>query len=200
MLCSGSQLEEINIHSCNNSIALCRVVMVTVVNTSESFLTHELLCPFGIHAAEFRSRSSGLLCLVFWYQHFGGPRWYPNISLHGVTTQKTTAWILISVKLKSLATGQVYFKFHRTVLQQYTRVYPKVSGLTAWSENCKWYSSLSLSLSATRCSFIAILWVIQASASITLRVAFQRVSPKVGVYFVIDSVRKLLDKRSYLCY
>jgi hypothetical protein len=26
----------------------------------------------------------------------------------------------------------------------YTRVYPKVSGLAAWSENCKWYSSLPL--------------------------------------------------------
>jgi hypothetical protein len=26
----------------------------------------------------------------------------------------------------------------------YTRVYTKVSGLAAWSENCKWYSSLSL--------------------------------------------------------
>jgi hypothetical protein len=25
-----------------------------------------------------------------------------------------------------------------------TRVYPKVSGLAAWSENCKWYSSLAL--------------------------------------------------------
>jgi hypothetical protein len=23
-------------------------------------------------------------------------------------------------------------------------VYPKVSGLAAWSENCKWYSSLPL--------------------------------------------------------
>jgi len=23
-----------------------------------------------------------------------------------------------------------------------TRVYPKVSGLPAWGENCKWYSSL----------------------------------------------------------
>jgi hypothetical protein len=29
-------------------------------------------------------------------------------------------------------------------IQTYTRVYPKVSGLTAWSENCKWYSSLPL--------------------------------------------------------
>jgi hypothetical protein len=26
----------------------------------------------------------------------------------------------------------------------YTRVYPKVSGLATWSENCKWYSSLPL--------------------------------------------------------
>jgi hypothetical protein len=26
----------------------------------------------------------------------------------------------------------------------YTRVYPKVSGLAAWSENYKWYSSLPL--------------------------------------------------------
>jgi hypothetical protein len=26
----------------------------------------------------------------------------------------------------------------------HTRVYPKVSGLDAWSENCKWYSSLPL--------------------------------------------------------
>jgi hypothetical protein len=25
-----------------------------------------------------------------------------------------------------------------------TRVYTKVSGLAAWSENCKWYSSLPL--------------------------------------------------------
>jgi hypothetical protein len=25
-----------------------------------------------------------------------------------------------------------------------TRVYPKVSGLAAWSENCKWYSCLQL--------------------------------------------------------
>jgi hypothetical protein len=26
----------------------------------------------------------------------------------------------------------------------HTRVYPKVSGLAAWSENCKWYRSLPL--------------------------------------------------------
>jgi hypothetical protein len=27
---------------------------------------------------------------------------------------------------------------------KYMTVYPKVSGLAAWSENCKWYSSLPL--------------------------------------------------------
>jgi hypothetical protein len=32
-------------------------------------------------------------------------------------------------------------KFHVTELM---RVYPKVSGLAAWSENCKWYSYLPI--------------------------------------------------------
>jgi hypothetical protein len=30
------------------------------------------------------------------------------------------------------------------IRQTYTKVYPKVSGLAAWSDNCKWYSSLPL--------------------------------------------------------
>jgi hypothetical protein len=51
-------------------------------------------------------------------------------------------------------------------------------------------------LSATRCSCIAILWVSLLSfAAITLCVASQRVF--VVVYFVIDSVRKLLDTHAY---
>jgi hypothetical protein len=29
-------------------------------------------------------------------------------------------------------------------LAKYTRVCPKVSGLAAWSKNCKWYSSVPL--------------------------------------------------------
>jgi hypothetical protein len=29
-------------------------------------------------------------------------------------------------------------------LVAFTRVYPKVSGLAAWSENCKWYRPLPL--------------------------------------------------------
>jgi hypothetical protein len=49
------------------------------------------------------------------------------------------------------------------------------------------------------CSFIAILWVSPVSfAAITLCVASQRVTPKVSVYFVIDSIRKLLDTPSYI--
>jgi hypothetical protein len=31
-----------------------------------------------------------------------------------------------------------------TGICQYTKVYPKVSGQAAWSDNCKWYSSLPL--------------------------------------------------------
>jgi hypothetical protein len=55
-------------------------------------------------------------------------------------------------------------------------------------------------LSATSCSCITILWVNLASfASITLCVASQRVFIVVVVYFVIDSVRKLLDTSSYVC-
>jgi hypothetical protein len=66
------------------------------------------------------------------------------------------------------------------------RMYPKVSGLAAWSENCKWYSC------------IAILWVsLVKFAAITLCVPSQRVFIVAVVYFVIDSVRKLLDTPSY---
>jgi len=53
--------------------------------------------------------------------------------------------------------------------------------------------------SATTCSCIAILWVSLVSfASIILCVASQRVFVVDVVYFVIDSVRKLLDTPSYL--
>jgi len=51
------------------------------------------------------------------------------------------------------------------------RVYPKVSRLAAWSQNCQWYQ-----LSATRWSCIAILGVSLVSfAAIFLCVASQRV-------------------------
>jgi hypothetical protein len=54
-------------------------------------------------------------------------------------------------------------------------------------------------LSATRCSCVAILGVSLVSfAAITLCVAFQQVFIVVSVYFVIDSVRTLLDTPSYV--
>jgi hypothetical protein len=51
--------------------------------------------------------------------------------------------------------------------------------------------------SATKCSYISILWVsLVSSVAVTLYVASQRVFIVV-VYFVVDSVRKLLDIPSY---
>jgi hypothetical protein len=48
-------------------------------------------------------------------------------------------------------------------------------------------------LSATRCSCISILWISLVSfVAITVCVASQRMFIFVSVYFVIDSVRKLL--------
>jgi hypothetical protein len=53
-------------------------------------------------------------------------------------------------------------------------------------------------LPATMCSCVAILWVsLVSSATITLCVASQPVFIVVRVYFVIDSVRKLLNTLSY---
>jgi hypothetical protein len=53
-------------------------------------------------------------------------------------------------------------------------------------------------LSATRSSCIAILWVSLVSfAAVTLYVASQRVFIVVSIYFVVDSVRKLMDTSSY---
>jgi hypothetical protein len=51
------------------------------------------------------------------------------------------------------------------------RVYPQVSGLAAWSENCKWYSSLPLVQFAT----------------ITLCVASQQVFIVVGDFIMTQS-------------
>jgi len=54
-------------------------------------------------------------------------------------------------------------------------------------------------LSATRRSCIAILWVSLVSfAAITLWMQQQWIIPKVSVYFVIDSVRKILVTPLYI--
>jgi len=48
-----------------------------------------------------------------------------------------------------VSTISVTFNIHKTTFWQlrlrlYTGVYPKVSGLAAWTENCKWYSTVAL--------------------------------------------------------
>jgi bacterioferritin-associated ferredoxin len=71
------------------------------------------------------------------------------------------------------------------VMVLHTRVFPEVSGLAAWSENCKWYSSLPLDAMQLYRYFVS-----QCSE-------FSRHNPLCYfstsvVYFVIGSVRKLL--------
>jgi len=75
----------------------------------------------------------------------------------------------------------------------YTRVYPKVSGLVAWRENCKWYGSLPL-VAVVSPSCVSLV----SFVAITRCVASRRVFIVVSVYFVIDSVRKLWDTPSYV--
>jgi hypothetical protein len=68
-------------------------------------------------------------------------------------------------------------------------MYPEFAGLAAWSENCKWYSSLPLG------AVVSLVCVsLESFDAIALCVASQRV---FIVYFVIDSVWKLLDTLSY---
>jgi hypothetical protein len=73
-----------------------------------------------------------------------------------------------------------------------------IQKFTDWPGRLEWELQM-VQLSATRCSCIAILWVSLVSfAAITLYVASERVITKVSVYFVIDSVRKLLGTPSYM--
>jgi hypothetical protein len=68
----------------------------------------------------------------------------------------------------------------------------KVSGLVVWSENCNWYSSLQLgAVVSLFCESVLVSF-----AAKTHCVASKRVFIFV-VYFVIDSVRKLLDTLPY---
>jgi hypothetical protein len=108
-----------------------------------------------------------LLCTC--RQHCPPSRWrHPTTSPHGNLTQKTENCIVFVSR----------------------RVYPKFFGLAAWSENCKWHSSLP------RGAVVSLFWVSLVSfAAINLCVISQRAFVVV-VYVVIDSVRKLLDTPS----
>jgi hypothetical protein len=72
---------------------------------------------------------------VMGYQRFGG-----------LCCQMYAAWpseTLVSYHITTRHDDpdDLYFSSFKLM---HTRVYPKVSGLAAWSENCKWYSSLPL--------------------------------------------------------
>jgi hypothetical protein len=55
----------------------------------------------------------------------------------------TAAYICIFCIFITYSTSYCcHYKFYGST--EFTRMYPKVSELAAWSENCKWYSSLPL--------------------------------------------------------
>jgi hypothetical protein len=70
----------------------------------------------------------------------------PPSSVHGVRTQKIT--VLITVHSHTHTHTHTHIFCTRVSGNRHVsggaRVYPKVSGLGAWRENCKWYSSLPL--------------------------------------------------------
>jgi hypothetical protein len=84
-----------------------------------------------------------------WRQHGPPKRWYPTTTFHGVTTQKTSTWTTwhcrsVHLDIFNFLRSTVSTWRSDTMLIECTKVYPKVSGLAAWSENCKWYNSLPL--------------------------------------------------------
>jgi hypothetical protein len=80
----------------------------------------------------------------------------------------------------------------------YTESLIRYEGVSISFRTCRLERELQIvQLSVTKCSCMAILCVSPVSfAAITLCVASQRVF-NVVVYFVIDSIRKLLDTPSY---
>jgi hypothetical protein len=56
-----------------------------------------------------------------------------------VKIQVQVFWVVTPCKVAVGWTSETLVSYHDT-----TTVYPKVSGLAAWSENYKWYSSLPL--------------------------------------------------------
>jgi hypothetical protein len=127
----------------------------------------------------------------------------------------TMSTLLNSVvdKILALYSGGVYkcdiltqlfmvpFRFHRLIMCWYLKRERRGLPYKAVSKSFRtgrleWELQM-IQHSAIRCSCIAILWVILISfVAITLGVASQWVF--IVVYFVIDSVRKLLDTSSYL--
>jgi len=51
---------------------------------------------------------------------------------------------IIGRNTKSDISRNSLYLIHESTEHENTRVYPKFSELTAWSENCKWYSPLPI--------------------------------------------------------
>jgi hypothetical protein len=73
----------------------------------------------------------------------------PAVSIGYCLFSITSLWGFLMVTEYEQIYRLITIKLYNTF--RYTRVYPKVSELAAWSENCKWYSSLPL------CAVVSLL-------------------------------------------
>jgi len=71
------------------------------------------------------------------------------------------------------------------------RVYPKVSGLAAWSENCKWYSSLPLD------AVLSLFFVLLRNKCLFLLFISSRLSPETFGYTLVNRDRLHADSACY---
>jgi hypothetical protein len=118
-----------------------------------------------------------------------------------------TSWTLPNEKFMKISHDRLChsYEIHKTnisisfmanVWEHTTPIYEGVS--RRFRTGCMERELQMVRLSATRCSCIVIVWISLVSfGAITPCVASQRVCIVVSVYFVIDSVRKLLDTPSY---
>jgi hypothetical protein len=110
------------------------------------------------------------------------------VVFHLSSSRGISVWLKINISF-NFFTCFVSFCAYFNWTPNYTGVYPK-SFRTGRLE----LELQMIQLSSTRCSCIAVLWVSVVSfAAITLCVPSQWVFIVVSVYFVIDSVRKILD-------
>jgi hypothetical protein len=75
-------------------------------------------------------------------KHFPFLRGLDNLTL--TLDSNFSLQLLLAPPLIHLSLATCHYRLYQCRLRRYTREYPKVSGLAAWSENCKWYSSLPL--------------------------------------------------------
>jgi hypothetical protein len=81
----------------------------------------------------------------------------------------------------------------------FTRVYPEVSGLAAWSENCKWYSSLPLgAVVSLFCEFCRHNPLCCFSKSVYCCLFRYRLSPETYGYILVSClIVEILLLRGY---